>query len=166
MSAVNASISPSPEPSHQVMEQAAEWFALLRSGEATAADRDRWQAWLGNFAEHQQAWAYVERISHRFRPLQSSPDRRTAAAAFREANDKMRRRRQTLLGIAALQKKSFRFGIPCSINRVKDHPVVVLSTQQSACAHRSRPTDFALRSCRFVHAAVPSRPERISTAPW
>jgi transmembrane sensor len=28
-----------PALSHQALQQAAEWFALLRSGEATAADR-------------------------------------------------------------------------------------------------------------------------------
>ncbi|VFR38336.1 Fe2+-dicitrate sensor, membrane component [plant metagenome] len=34
------------DPSHHALEQAAEWFALLDSGEATEADRRRWDAWL------------------------------------------------------------------------------------------------------------------------
>ncbi|WP_415138648.1 FecR domain-containing protein [Ottowia sp.] len=93
---------PLPEPSHQAMEQAAEWFALLRSGEATDAERGQWQAWLDSSDEHRQAWGCVERVSHRFAPIKQSPDRHTAATAYREANGKLLRRRQGLLGIAAL----------------------------------------------------------------
>ncbi|HYG44802.1 MAG TPA: DUF4880 domain-containing protein, partial [Bordetella sp.] len=28
---------------HDAMEQAAEWYALLRSGDATASERGQWQ---------------------------------------------------------------------------------------------------------------------------
>ncbi|MFT3815821.1 MAG: FecR domain-containing protein [Acidovorax sp.] len=84
------------------MEQAAEWYALLRSGEATDAEHSQWQAWIDLSDEHRQAWGYVERISHRFTPIKQSPDRHTATNAYREANEKALRRRQTLLGLAAL----------------------------------------------------------------
>ena len=94
--------SPPPGPSHEVLEQAAEWFALLLSGEATAADRRRWEAWLAESAEHRQAWSYVERISRRFEPIKASPEPRIAASAYQQASNTLRQRRRLLLGIAAL----------------------------------------------------------------
>ena len=51
------------------LEQAAEWYALLRSGQAGQEDHDRWQAWLAADARHREAWSYVERISQRFDPV-------------------------------------------------------------------------------------------------
>ena len=69
------------EPSHRAMEQAAEWYALLRSGDASAAERQQWQQWIDRAAEHREAWGYVERIGRRFSPLQSSPDRDAAVMA-------------------------------------------------------------------------------------
>lgn len=90
------------EPTHQALEQAAEWFALLRSGEATADERRRWQTWLERAQENRTAWGYVERISSQFQPVQSSPGRDAAAKGYCAANSRMARRRQMLLGLAAL----------------------------------------------------------------
>ncbi len=89
------------EPSHRAMEQAAEWYALLRSGDASAAERQQWQQWIDRAAEHREAWGYVERIGRRFAPLQSSPDRDAAVTAFGQAaSARPRARRQLLLGMA------------------------------------------------------------------
>lgn len=89
------------EPSHRAMEQAAEWYALLRSGDASAAERQQWQQWIDRAAEHREAWGYVERIGRRFSPLQSSPDRDAAVTAFGQAAAaRPRTRRQLLLGMA------------------------------------------------------------------
>jgi transmembrane sensor len=91
------------EPSHQVMEQAAEWYALLRTGSASASEQRKWKQWLDNAAEHQQAWRYVERVGRRFEPLHASPDRDAAVRAFGQAaNGAPRRRRAVLLGLAGL----------------------------------------------------------------
>jgi len=94
--------SPVPDPSHRALEQAAEWFAVFDSGEATAADRQRWQAWLAESAEHRNAWRCVERISHRFEPIKASPEKDTAISAYQQARTVLRRRRQALLGLGAL----------------------------------------------------------------
>lgn len=90
------------EPTHQALEQAAEWFALLRSGEATADERRRWQTWLERAQENRTAWGYVERISSQFQPVQSSPGRDAAAKGYCAANSRMARRRQMLFGLAVL----------------------------------------------------------------
>ncbi|OZI31998.1 iron dicitrate transport regulator FecR [Bordetella genomosp. 10] len=93
---------PAAEPSHRSLEQAAGWFAVLDSGEATAADRRHWEAWLAESAEHREAWRYVERISRRFDPIKTSPERGSALAAYRQASGDRARQRRTLLGLAAL----------------------------------------------------------------
>lgn len=82
---------------HQALSQAAQWFATLNSGEAGPDDRRRWQEWLAAAAEHREAWRYVERISHRFEPIKSSPARGNAIAAYEQAH--ARRRRQVLRGL-------------------------------------------------------------------
>ncbi len=90
------------EPSYAALEQAAEWFALLRSDEASAKDHKNWQNWLAAQAEHRKAWQYVERISGRFEPIQNSSNRQAAVQSFCLANQRMGRRRQLLLGLGTL----------------------------------------------------------------
>lgn len=91
-----------PVPSHAVLEQAAEWFALLLSGDATDDDRHSWEAWLAKSAEHRQAWSYVDRMSRRFEPIKTSSGPRIAASAYQQASNTLVHRRQMLLGIATL----------------------------------------------------------------
>lgn len=93
--------APAREPSHQIMEQAAEWYALLRTGTASAAEQRKWKQWLDKAAEHQAAWSYVERVGRRFEPLHASPDRDAAVRAFGQAARLgPRRRREVMLGLA------------------------------------------------------------------
>ena len=93
-----------PEPfdaSHQALEHAAEWFALLRSEEASESDRIQWQDWLDAAEENRTAWSYVERISGRFLPIQNKADSRNATAAFQTALSRQKRRRQVVFGLGA-----------------------------------------------------------------
>ena len=51
MSSAEMPLPSAPNPGmsgamHQAMQEAAEWFALLRSGEAGDADRRAWETWL------------------------------------------------------------------------------------------------------------------------
>ncbi|GAA5232547.1 FecR family protein [Verticiella sediminum] len=85
-----------------MLEQAADWFALLLSGEATPADHRRWEDWLCASDEHRRAWGYVENLNRRFAPLKASAAPRLAASAYQQASDTQGRRRQVLRGIAAL----------------------------------------------------------------
>ncbi len=54
---------------HDLLQQAAEWFALLQSESVTDQQRKDWQYWLSSNELHQQAWQKVEHISHRFNDL-------------------------------------------------------------------------------------------------
>jgi transmembrane sensor len=90
------------EPAHHVMEQAAEWYALLSSDEVAETDKANWKAWLARSHEHRLAWSYVERVSRHFEPMQSVSDPRRAAEGLWEANSRVIKRRQVLGCIAAL----------------------------------------------------------------
>ncbi|MDQ6211817.1 FecR/PupR family sigma factor regulator, partial [Achromobacter insolitus] len=45
------------------LQQAADWFALLRADGVTDQDRTAWQAWLRERAEHATAWRHIEAVS-------------------------------------------------------------------------------------------------------
>lgn len=90
------------EPSHAVLQQAAEWYARLRDGRAGARVRTDWQRWLHAAEEHQRAWQYVEDISRGFEPLRDVPDPRQTADALRAADERLRSRRRTFAGLAGL----------------------------------------------------------------
>jgi len=98
--------SPAPatpaEPSYRAMEQAAEWYALLCSEQATEADQERWKIWLEYHPEHRLAWRYVESVSRRFDPIQSTLDPRSTAEHLLGANSRLRKRRRVLKGLAGL----------------------------------------------------------------
>jgi transmembrane sensor len=88
--------------SHDVLQQAAEWYARLRDGKATARVRSEWQHWLQASAEHRAAWQSVQDISRGFESLRAMPDPRHAADKLCTATERLRARRRTLLGLAAL----------------------------------------------------------------
>lgn len=99
---LRASELPPGTPSAQVLQQAAKWFVLLRSGEASDEDRNNWRIWLEQDNSHQDAWSYVETISRRFEPVQSDGRKDAAVAAFHNARDRLIKRRQILNGVALL----------------------------------------------------------------
>lgn len=88
-------------PSHEAMEQAAAWFSLLQSGTATDTDRARWQDWLARTEDNRAAWAFIDRVSQRFQPLQTDTSPRLAADALQVANRRLARRR-IVLGVAVM----------------------------------------------------------------
>ncbi|MET4576812.1 FecR domain-containing protein [Ottowia thiooxydans] len=94
-------------PSHVAMQQAADWYALLISGEETANDRARWKAWLVTNPEHRQAWSYVETVSQRvLAPLQDTPDPHLTAENLHSANTRTWRRRHVLTGVVVATSAS------------------------------------------------------------
>lgn len=85
--------TPRPQLSHQVLEQAAQWFAVLQ-GQPGPQEHAAWRAWLEAAPEHRQAWNRVEAISSQFARL---PQPAAAHRALREGT-----KRRQFLGIAAL----------------------------------------------------------------
>jgi transmembrane sensor len=91
----------SATPPFDALEQAADWYALLQSSEATEHDHARWRVWFDASASHQEAWALALKVRDRFAPLQSSGLRRQATDAYHAARVSLAKRR-ALLGITAL----------------------------------------------------------------
>ncbi|SHF08469.1 FecR family protein [Lampropedia hyalina DSM 16112] len=82
------------------MQQAAEWFALLSSGNATDADRLRWQSWLAAAPAHQQAWSYVDAVSQDMAQLQKAVNQDVVSDKLIDAHQRISQRRK-LLSLAA-----------------------------------------------------------------
>lgn len=57
---------------YQVLQAAAQWFAVLQSESVSEDDRQAWRRWLDEPA-NARAWQRVEQISGRFEPLASDP---------------------------------------------------------------------------------------------
>ncbi|WP_426077576.1 FecR domain-containing protein [Janthinobacterium sp. PSPC3-1] len=108
--------------SHAAMRQAAEWFALLRSGEASDSDRHAWQAWLDQTHEHRDAWAHAETVARRFEPVRSPELRHAAADTLHGARAKSLSRRRVLGAIAILGG-----GALLGVEAWRAHPVYLLA---------------------------------------
>lgn len=98
----SASPVPPAAPAHDIMLQAAEWFALLRSGDATAQDRTAWQAWLNDNQQHRDAWQYVDVISRRFEPVRTPDNAQAAVNTLQMVRGTSLKRRTALNGLAIM----------------------------------------------------------------
>ncbi|MDD2738320.1 MAG: FecR domain-containing protein [Methylomonas lenta] len=76
-----------------VLSEAAEWFAVLGSGEVSKSETEQWQAWLHAHPDHQAAWSRVEYFTGKFQHLPVH----TASAAL---NSPDLYRRRTLKALA------------------------------------------------------------------
>lgn len=68
---------------YNVLEQAAEWFAVLGAPNASIAEREAWQRWLDAAPAHREAWRRVEEINAQLHALPGVPARAALAAAPR-----------------------------------------------------------------------------------
>lgn len=92
--------------SDETLTQAAQWYAVLRDGQATALEQQQWQGWLAASPEHAKAWQLVQSISGSFAPLRALPNAEMAAAELQAAHARMAqtasRRRVVMAGFAVL----------------------------------------------------------------
>ena len=87
--------------SHASLEQAAQWYVQLHDEQVADHERLRWQAWLAQSAEHQEAWRYVERVGQRFAPLQGENEAHAVSHTLRSSRASISRR-QSLKGLLIL----------------------------------------------------------------
>lgn len=95
------------KPSIESLEQAAQWYAILRDESATDQDRQAWQTWLAQSPEHSAAWHYIESVGRKFAPLRGGGPQGTAAAlagteAARATAIQAVSRRRALNGLAGV----------------------------------------------------------------
>lgn len=84
-------------PSHAVLEQAADWYACLRDGEASFDQREAWQVWLQADSEHQLAWQYVQQVCRGFEPLWDMPQPQQMAECLQQTRQSRSASRRRLL---------------------------------------------------------------------
>ena len=108
--------------SHAAMRQAAAWFALLRSGEASDSDRHAWQAWLDQKGEHRDAWTYAVTVASRFEPVRAPELRHAAADTLHGARARSLSRRRVLGAIAILGG-----GALLGVEAWRAHPLYLLA---------------------------------------
>ncbi|MET0335033.1 MAG: FecR domain-containing protein [Rhizobacter sp.] len=75
------------------LEQAAEWYATLRSDDASERDQAAWRQWLAERPQHRSAWQHIEAIGQRFETLRQPGEQHAAAAGIAAARQPMARRR-------------------------------------------------------------------------
>lgn len=78
---------------YATLEQAAEWYAVFRSGQVEEDERKRWQDWLARDAGNRQAWARVEAISQGVAIAREAPE---AAGSALHAASQLRKRRKMI----------------------------------------------------------------------
>jgi len=88
-------------PQHQVLQQAAAWYALLRSDRVSEQDQSKWRHWHDQHPEHRHAWSLVERVGGRFGQFGEGAEKQGAMAALR-AGGSAGLNRRTLLSFGGL----------------------------------------------------------------
>lgn len=81
-----------------MLTQAAQWYATLRSEDATEADQQAWQTWLRQRPAHAAAWQHIEAVSRKFDPLRAAGAQQAARAGLTAAMG----RRRAMGGIASV----------------------------------------------------------------
>ncbi|MCX7289850.1 DUF4880 domain-containing protein [Janthinobacterium sp.] len=89
-----------PPADYAILQEAAEWFAVLHADDAGPADQQAWERWHASSSAHRAAWRRVEAVSAEFRQVPAQPAREALdAAGSREAQA---RRRAVVKGLLAL----------------------------------------------------------------
>ena len=81
--------------SERVLEQAAEWYALLNDDQVAEELKAQWQVWIEAHDSHRRAWARIETIDQRLASVPSSAGQHALRAAATT-------RRRVLLGLAGI----------------------------------------------------------------
>ncbi len=82
-----------------VIEQAAQWYAHLQSGEASPADRSAFEAWRAQQPAHAEAYARMTALWQRFDALQDGPSATTVGSIL---NPPKRGRNRKAAGVLSL----------------------------------------------------------------
>lgn len=99
---MNPDVNGANAPSYPVLQQAASWYALLRSERVTEYDRSKWRHWHDLHAEHRHAWSLVERVGGRFGQFGDAVEKKGAMAALHDNSGPRLSRRRTLWSLGGL----------------------------------------------------------------
>ena len=94
-----------PEIDPRILAEAAEWFALFRSGSANQSETTQWKIWLDKHPDHRAAWDRVEFHIDRFKSLPP----KVSLAALTAPDLSRRRAIQNLLMLGVVGLSSWQF---------------------------------------------------------
>ena len=94
-----------PEIDPRILAEAAEWFALFRSGSANQSETTQWKIWLAEHPDHRAAWDRVEFHIDRFKSLPP----KVSLAALTAPDLSRRRAIQNLLMLGVVGLSSWQF---------------------------------------------------------
>lgn len=107
MSPPLAPSTPDDQPDRRILAQAAEWFVVLASGEASAEERRRWHAWRMAHAAHELAWQRAAGSTARFADLPADQASAALHALSQPRGLKSPARRKGLARLAGLLAAGF-----------------------------------------------------------
>lgn len=84
-----------------ILNQASEWFAVLRDKNCSEADYQQWQAWLAQDAAHMRVWQRVEALSKPFQTLAEKVPANVARETLGQIEHSGRRHALRLLGLGS-----------------------------------------------------------------
>lgn len=90
-----------------VAQQAVNWLLEMQEGALSAGRQQAWQRWLNGNAEHQRAWAHIQRVNQRLSGL-SSPLAHAALGAPKSASRRHALKLLVLLGAGSVAGWSMR----------------------------------------------------------
>jgi len=97
-----AAIPAMPGTDADLLQQAAEWYAILRADDATDEERHQWKDWLARDPAHAQAWRRIESVSRRFASLHDAGGPQAVVAGAKAARRIVMGRRKVLRSLAGL----------------------------------------------------------------
>lgn len=102
-------------PEQHILNQAAQWFAVLQDDASNEDDYRQWQAWLAQDPAHAVVWKRVELLSQPFQKLANTVPNGVAREALGQIHDSGRRRMLRLLGMGGTVIGTgliLRYGLP------------------------------------------------------
>ncbi|GAA0817600.1 FecR family protein [Colwellia asteriadis] len=87
-------------PSYTILQQAAQWFAIIQDENVSLEKKLQFNTWLAKNNQHKAAWQYVEKISERFSNLTHHSENNAVHNTLTSARNDRLNRRQALQSIA------------------------------------------------------------------
>ena len=90
-----------PIPSHDILQQAAQWFATISDENVSVQQQQKLAQWLEQDVRHRDAWQFVDNVSQRFSQTKANLPTAVVNNTIKAAHKYRLSRRQALQSIAA-----------------------------------------------------------------
>ena len=94
-------------PSHEILQQAAQWFATISDENVSLQQQKKLAQWLAQDVQHRDAWQFVDKVSQRFNQTKANLPTTAVSNSIQAARKDRLSRRHALQSIAAFALFSF-----------------------------------------------------------